>query len=156
MKGDAKVIKRLNEVLTNELTAIDQYFVHAKMFDHWGFGRLGGHERKASIDEMKHAESLIDRILFLEGVPNVQKLNKIMIGENVEEQLKLDLDVEHVAVKRLNDGIVTCRSIPDGGSEELLVHILESEEEHVDWLETQLDLISRLGVQAYLSEQLKE
>jgi len=156
MKGDKKVLDVLNDVLTNELTTVNQYFLAARMLKNWGLHRLAAYYRKESIDEMKHAESLIDRILFLEGIPNVQKLNKIDIGETVEEQLKLDLAVEHVAVKRLNDGIVTCRDVRDGGSEELLVHILESEEEHVDWLETQLDLIQRLGLQPYLAEQMKE
>ena len=156
MKGDKRVLDVLNDVLTAELTTVNQYFLAARMLKNWGLERLASYYRKESIDEMKHAEKLIDRILFLEGVPNVQKLDKIMIGEKVEEQLKLDLDVEHVAVKRLNDGIIVCREVRDGGSEELLVHILESEEEHVDWLETQLDLISRLGLQAYLAEQMKE
>lgn len=156
MKGEKKILDVLNDVLTAELTTVNQYFLAARMLKNWGLHRLAGYYRKESIDEMKHAEQLIDRILFLEGVPNVQKLDKIMIGESVEEQLKLDLDGELVAVKRLNDGIVTCRDARDGGSEELLVHILESEEEHVDWLETQLDLISKVGVQPYLSEQMKE
>jgi bacterioferritin len=156
MKGDQRVLAVLNDVLTNELTTVNQYFLAARMLKQWGFERLASYYRKESIDEMKHAERLIDRILFLEGVPNVQKLNKIMIGEKVEEQLKLDLDVEHVAVKRLNDGIIVCRDARDGGSEELLIEILTSEEEHVDWLETQLDLITKLGPQAYLAEQMKD
>ncbi len=156
MKGDKRVLEVLNDVLTVELTTINQYFLAARMQKNWGFERLAAYYRKEAVDEMKHAEHLIDRILFLEGVPNVQKLNKVMIGESVEEQLKLDLDVEHGAVKRLNDGIIVCREVRDGGSEELLMEILEGDEEHVDWLETQLDLISKVGAQAYLAEQLKE
>ena len=156
MKGDQTIIDVLNDVLTAELTTINQYFLAARMLKQWGFDRLAVYYRKESIDEMKHAERLIDRILFLEGLPNVQRMNKIMIGENVEEQLKLDLDGELVAVKRLNDGVQTCRDLRDNGTETLLREILVSEEEHVDWLETQLDLVGRLGATAYLAEQLKE
>jgi len=156
MKGDKKIIALLNDVLTTELTAINQYFIASRMQRNWGLHRLASYYRKESIDEMKHAEALIDRILFLEGVPNLQKLNKVLVGESVPEQLKLDLGEEHKAVKRLNDGIQACRDALDNGTEDLLVHILKSEEEHVDWIETQLDLIQRLGESAYLAEQMKE
>ena len=156
MKGDPRILDVLNDVLTAELTTINQYFLAARMMRQWGFDRLGVYYRKESIEEMKHAETLMDRILFLEGVPNVQKLNKVAIGENVEEQLKLDLAEEERAVKRLNDGIKLCREASDNGTEDLLTKILVSEEEHVDWIETQLGLITTLGATAYLAEQLKE
>jgi bacterioferritin len=156
MKGDQRILDLLNEVLTVELTTINQYFLAARMLKQWGFDRLASYYRKESIDEMKHAETLMDRILFLEGIPNVQKLNKINIGEGVEEQLKLDLDEEYRAVKRLNDGIKTCRDLGDNGTEDLLTKILVSEEEHVDWIETQLGLIKQLGATGYLAEQMKE
>ena len=156
MKGDPKVISLLNDVLTVELTAINQYFIASRMQRNWGLERLSAYYRKESIDEMKHAGQLIDRILFLEGVPNLQKLNKVLVGESVREQMELDLGEEHKAIHRLNDGIRTCREAGDNGSEDLLTRILTSEEEHTDWLETQLDLIKRLGEQNYLAEQLKE
>src|SRR3954470_23505096 len=127
MKGDQKVIQYLNKVLTNELTAVNQYFLHARMFDNWGFSRLGEHTYKESIDEMKHADKLITRILFLEGLPNVQKLDKVFTGETIPEQLKLDLQTEMHAIKRLNDGIKTARELGDNGSAELLEDILVSE-----------------------------
>ena len=156
MKGDQRILDVLNDVLTVELTTINQYFLAARMLKQWGFERLASYYRKESIDEMRHAETLMDRILFLEGIPNVQKLNKINIGEGVEEQLKLDLDEEYRAVKRLNDGIKICRDLGDNGTEDLLTKILVSEEEHVDWIETQLGLIKQLGATGYLAEQMKE
>ena len=155
MKGDPKVIEVLNEVLTAELTAINQYFVHAEMCENWGYERLLKIIRKESIDEMKHAEKLIERILFLEGIPNVQRLWKINIGENVPEIFKADYALELEALPRLNQGIEICREAGDNNSRHLLEHILEDEEEHVDWLEAQLSLIEQVGVQNYLSEQIK-
>lgn len=155
MKGDPKIIDALNEVLTAELTAINMYFLAGRLFRHWGFDRLADYMRKESIDEMKHAEALIDRVLYLDGMPNLQRLGKVKIGENVLEQLKLDLEEEHLAIKRLNDFIELARSLGDHGTDELLRSILTSEEEHTDWLETQIDLIGKLGETAYLAEQLK-
>lgn len=154
MKGDAKVIDLLNEVLTSELTAINQYFVHAKMCKNWGFDRLAAKVRAESIDEMKHADQLIDRILYFDGVPNVQRLWKINVGETVPEQFKLDLQLEIAAIERLNNGVKLCRDVGDNGTRELLEGILVSEEEHADWLETQLSLISTIGDTNYLSEQI--
>ena len=154
MKGDAKVIDHLNEILTGELTAINQYFLHAKMCQNWGYKRLYEHIRKESIDEMKHAEKIVERILFLDGVPNLQKLGKILVGETVPEQLKHDLGLEMDAVKKLNQAIALCVAEGDNTSRELLEEILESEEDHVDWLETQLGLIKTLGESAYLAEQM--
>jgi bacterioferritin len=155
MKGDPKVIEILNEVLTAELTAINQYFVHAEMCENWGYERLLKIIRKESIDEMKHAEALIERVLFLEGIPNVQRLGKINIGENVPEILKVDYALEMEALPRLNAGIETCRELGDNNSRHLLESILEDEEKHVDWLEAQLSLIEQVGVQNYLAEQMK-
>ena len=154
MKGDRKVIARLNAVLTNELTAIDQYFVHAKMFDHWGFGRLGEYERKASIDEMKHADALIERILFLEGLPNLQDLHKLLVGEDVKEALTCDLKLELAAHPVLKAAIAECEGLGDYVSRDLFRRILDSEEEHIDWLETQLGLIDQVGLQNYLQSQM--
>lgn len=154
MNGDAKVIKRLNEVLTNELTAIDQYFVHAKIFDHWGFARLGGHERKASIDEMKHADSLIERILFLEGLPNLQDLHKLLVGQNVKEALECDLKLELAAHPVLKAAIADCEICSDYVSRDLFRGILESEEDHIDWLEIQLELIDKVGMANYQQSQM--
>jgi bacterioferritin len=154
MKGDAQVIAYLNKALTNELTAINQYFLHARMLKSWGFEKLGQHEYMESIDEMKHADKLIDRILFLEGLPNLQHLNKLFIGENVEEIFKGDLKLEHQAHPDLKDAIAHCESIGDYGSRELFVAILESEEEHIDWLETQLELVQKLGLQNYLQSAM--
>jgi bacterioferritin len=156
MRGDRAVVELLNEVLTSELTAINQYFIHAKMMSNWGYDRLADHTRDESIGEMKHAESLIERILFLEGTPNLQRLFPVQVGEDVPEQLRLDLEVEYVAIKRLNDGIATCLEVGDNGSRELLAEILQSEEEHADWLETQLEAIRQLGDVAYLSQQLHD
>jgi len=156
MKGDKKVIEVLNEVLTAELTAINQYFVHAEMCENWGYKRLQKVIRHHSIGEMKHAEEVIERILFLEGVPNVQRLGKINIGESVEEQFKVDLALELDALPRLNKGIEVCREVDDNGSRLLLEEILHEEEEHVDWLEAQIDQVRQMGIQNYLAQQVKE
>jgi bacterioferritin len=156
MKGDPKVIEILNEVLTAELTAINQYFVHAEMCENWGFHRLLHIIRKESIEEMKHAEALIERVLFLEGIPNVQRLGNIRIGENILEIFKSDLALELEALPRLNKGIETCRELGDNNTRHLLEEILQDEEEHVDWLEAQLSLIEQVGLQNYLAEQIKK
>ncbi|WP_437601510.1 bacterioferritin [Sorangium sp. So ce590] len=156
MKGAKDIVDVLNEVLAGELVAINQYFLHAKMCAHWGFVTLAAHGRAESIDEMKHADAIIDRILFLEGLPNLQRLDTLHIGQTVPEQLKSDLELEYQAVKRLNAAIALCRDKGDRTSEELLAKILESEEEHVDWLETQIGLIEKLGETAYLSQQIRE
>ncbi len=154
MQGDKKVIEYLNRILGNELIAINQYFLHSKMYRNWGFGELAEHEYHESIDEMKHADKLTDRILFLEGLPNYQHLGKLRIGENVPEMLKCDLDLEKDALPALKEGIAYCESVQDYVSRELMVSILESEEEHIDWLETQLDLIGKIGLQNYLQSKL--
>ena len=154
MKGDAKIIDLLNEVLTGELTAVNQYFLHSRMCRNWGYERLAERIYKESIDEMKHADELIERILFLEGLPNVQRLSKIMVGQTAHEILKNDLAVEMHAVPLLNKGIQQCRDAGDNGSEMLLDKILKAEEEHVDWLESQLTLIQQVGEQNYLSQQI--
>lgn len=156
MKGDKKVIEVLNDVLTAELTAINQYFVHSEMCESWGYSRLHEEIRKHSIGEMKHAEELIERVLFLDGVPNVQRLFKINIGETVPEILKVDLELEHDALPRLNKGLETCREAGDNGSRMLLEKILHEEEEHLDWLEAQLDQIEQMGKENYLAQQIKE
>lgn len=155
MKGQPAVIDLLNAVLTAELTAINQYFVHAKMCENWGYQRLYERIRAESIDEMKHADELIARILFLEGVPNLQRLGKVNIGQNVKEQLELDLALEYEAISRLKDGIRLCREAGDNGSEVLLLKILTSEEAHVDWLEAQLEQIEQLGLPNYLAQQVR-
>ncbi len=156
MKGDAKVIELLNEVLTNELTSVNQYFLHARICQNWGYERLWTKIRAESIDEMKHADELIERILYLEGMPNVQRLGKVTIGETVPEQLKLDLGVEKAAIGMLNRGIELFRGLGDNGSAELLEHILKDEEEHANWLEAQLILIDQVGLQNYLAQQVKQ
>lgn len=155
MKGSANVIDVLNEVLTAELTAVNQYFIHAKMCQNWGFNVLASHIRAESIDEMKHADALIERILFLEGVPNVQRYHKITVGETVQEQLELDLKMEYDAVDRFRKGVKLCRDEGDITSADLLETMLASEETHVDWLETQLQLIEQIGTKHYLAQQLK-
>jgi bacterioferritin len=155
MKGHAEIIALLNDLLTNELTAINQYFIHAKMCLNWGYDRLAAKQRHESIDEMKHADKVIERILFLEGVPNLQRLNKLHVGETVQEQFEADLALERLAVDALNKGIQKARDLGDNGTEELMLGILEAEEEHVDWLETQIDLIGQVGLQNYLSQQLR-
>jgi bacterioferritin len=154
MKGHDEVIKVLNEVLTSELTAINQYFIHAKMCEDWGFQRLAAKKKEESIEEMKHADAVIARILFLEGVPNMQRYFPVKVGEDAIEQHKLDLELEYDAVKRLNAGIATCRDLGDNGTRELLEMILHEEEEGIDWLEAQLHLIEAIGRERYLSEQI--
>jgi bacterioferritin len=156
MKGEAKVIEALNDVLTGELTAINQYFLHARMCKDWGYDRIADKVRHESIDEMKHAEKLMDRILFLEGVPNVQRLLKINIGETVKEQFESDLKVEYDAVERLKKAIQICIDLRDHTSRELFEHILEDEEQHIDWLETQLRLIQELTAANYLAQQVRQ
>jgi bacterioferritin len=156
MKGDAKVIDALNDILTGELTAINQYFLHARMCKDWGYDRIADKVRHESIDEMKHAEKLMDRILFLEGVPNVQRLMKINIGETVNEQFESDLKLEYDAVDRLRKAVQVAIDARDHTSRELFEHILEEEEKHIDWLETQLSLIQELTLVNYLSQQLRE
>jgi bacterioferritin len=154
MKGDAKIVARLNAVLTNELTAINQYFVHAKMFEHWGFKRLAGYVRKESIDEMRHADTLIARILFLEGLPNLQDLHKLLVGENVQEALGCDLKLELAAHPLLKSAIADCETSGDYVSRDLFRRILDAEEEHIDWLETQLELIDKVGIANYQQSQM--
>jgi bacterioferritin len=154
MKGDATVIGHLNRALYNELVAINQYFLHARMFKNWGLKELADHEYHESIDEMKHADKLIERILFLDGLPNLQNLGKLMIGESPREALACDLQLEMLAVPDLKNGIAHCEQVGDYVSRELLEDILESEEEHIDWLETQLSLIERIGEANYLQSKM--
>ena len=156
MKGAREVIDLLNEVLAGELVAINQYFLHAKMCKNWGYLRIASKVRHESIDEMKHAELLTDRILFLDGLPNLQRLDKLNIGQTVPEQFASDVALEYRAVRRLNDGIRLCRDQGDNATEDLLKRILVSEEEHVDWLETQIRLVEHLGEAQYLAEQLRD
>ena len=154
MKGDAKVIEYLNKALYNELTAINQYFLHAKMLKNWGLKELAEHEYHESIDEMKHADRLSERILFLDGLPNFQALGKLRIGETPVEILRCDLALEMDGLQALKDAIVHCEGVGDFTSRQLFADILDSEEEHIDWIETQLSLIERIGEQNYLAQQL--
>jgi bacterioferritin len=154
MKGNAKLIEALNEILTGELTSVNQYFVHAKMCENWGYHRLAEAVRKESIEEMKHADDLIERILYLDGVPNVQRLGKIRVGETVPEQLKLDYKLETEAIPRLNNAIALAVQVGDNGTREMLDDILTSEEEHVEWLEAQFVLLEQVGESNYLAQQI--
>ena len=156
MQGNVQVIEILNEVLTAELTAVNQYFIHAMMCRNWRYERLAKHSREESIEEMKHAQELIERILYMEGVPNMQRYMKINVGQNVPEQHQFDLQVEKDAVARLNRGIALCRDVGDNGSRLLLEKILHEEEEHIDWLEAQLQQIEDVGLQNYLTAQIEE
>ena len=156
MKGDKKVLLHLNKVLFQELTAINQYFLHAKMFRNWGFARLAEHEHHESIDEMKHADRLVERILFLDGIPNLQDLGKLYIGEDVPEAIRCDLKLEHEAHPVLKDAIAHCEAVGDYVSRELFEVILKSEEEHIDWLETNLGLIDKVGLHNFLQSQMGE
>ena len=155
MKGDRKVIEFLNRVLRNELVAINQYFLHSRMFKDWGLEGLGNYEFQESVDEMKHADQLIERTLFLEGLPNLQDIGKLRIGEHTQEMLECDLALEMEAIPDLREAIEYCESIKDYVSRDVFNSILESEEEHVDWLETQLDLISKVGIENYQQAQMK-
>ena len=155
MKGDANIIRLLNAQLTNELTAINQYFLHARMYKHWGLEKIAKKEYEESIGEMKHADRLIDRILMLGGLPNLQALHKLMIGESTPEMLDCDLKLEIGAQQTIKDGIAACEAAGDYVSREIFQAILEDTEEHIDWLETQLDLINKVGVQNYLQSQME-
>ena len=156
MKGNAKLIESLNEILTGELTAINQYFIHAKMCQNWGYDRLAEKLRAESIDEMRHADEIVGRILFLEGVPNLQRYNKLHVGETVREQLESDLQLEYSAIAFLNQGIEAARKASDNATEDMMTKILVSEEAHTDWIETQLELIRQVGEQNYLAQQLRK
>jgi bacterioferritin len=156
MKGDANILRLLNAQLTNELTAINQYFLHARMYRHWGFGKLGKKEYEESIGEMKHAGRLIDRILMLDGLPNLQALHKLMIGESTPEMLECDLKLESAAQVTVKEGIAACEAAGDYVSREIFQGILEDTEEHIEWLETQIDLINKIGLPNYLQSQMDE
>ena len=156
MKGDPAIIDLLNKVLTNELTAVNQYFLHARMVENWGYERLYEKFRGESIGEMKDADAVIERVLYLEGLPNLQRLGKVSVGENVPEMFRVDLQLEKDAIAVLNPGIEQCRRAGDNGSAELLEHILEGEEEHANWIEAQLTLLDQVGAAAYLAEQIKK
>ena len=156
MRGNDEIIEILNEVLTAELTAVNQYFLHSKMMENWGYGRLGAHTRHESIDEMKHADQVTDRILFFDGIPNYQRYFPLHIGETVPEQFQADLELEYAAVERLNRGIAAAVAAGDNGTRELLASILVSEEEHIDWLETQIETIRQIGAELYLSQHLHD
>ena len=154
MKGNEEIVTLLNDLLTNELTAINQYFIHAKMCENWGYERLASKIREESIDEMRHADQIISRILFLEGVPNLQRYHKLHVGETVKEQIESDLQLEYSAIGFLNKGIELARKSTDNTTEDMLTKILVSEEAHTDWLETQLELIRQVGDQNYLAQQM--
>ena len=154
MKGDSKILEALNEILTSELTAINQYFVHAKMCENWGYQKLAAKKREESMEEMKHADEVIDRILLLDGVPNMQRLSPVRVGEEPVEQHQVDLELEVDAQKRLNDAIALCRDKADNGTRELLERILKDEEDSIDWLESQLHLVKEVGRERYLAEQM--
>src|SRR5690606_13054811 len=156
MKGDAKVIEFLNKILANELVAINQYFLHSRMYKDWGLKELAEHEYEESIDEMKHADKLIERILFLEGLPNLQSLGKLLVGEHTKEMLECDLKLELAGLPDLRDAIAYCETVRDYVSRDLFKNILDNEEEHVDWLETQLGLIEKVGLENYLQSQMSE
>ena len=156
MQGDAAIIELLNEVLTAELTAINQYFIHAKMCDNWGYHRLAEHGRNESIDEMRHAEALIERLLYFDGVPNMMRLFPVRVGETVPEQFQLDLELEYEAVKGFNAGIAQCVAGGDNTTRAMLEKILVSEEDHIDWIETQQETIRQIGEANYLSQQLHD
>ena len=156
MKGDPKVIEYLNLVLGNELIAINQYFLHARMFKNWGLGELNEHEYKKSIKDMKQADDLIERILFLEGIPNLQKLGKLLIGENTKEMLECDLKLETLSIADIRDAIEYCEQVSDFVSRDILNSILDDEEEYLDWLETQLDLIDNITIENYMQSMMDE
>jgi len=156
MKGDSQVIEALNDVLTSELTAINQYFIHHKMCENWGYLRLSKQKRGESVDEMKHADSVIERILFFDGVPNMQRMNPVRVGEDPIEQHKVDLALEVDAIERLNSAIALCREKGDNGTRDLLERILQDEEQGADWLEAQLHIVDAIGKENYLTEQIRD
>jgi len=156
VRGDTEIIEVLNEILTSELTAINQYFIHYKMCSNWGYERLAKKKREESIEEMKHAEEVIERILFLDGVPNMQRLSPVRVGEDPLEQHKVDLELEVDAAKRLNRAIALARERGDNGTRDMLEHLLRNEEESIDWLEAQLHIVKEIGRENYLSEQLRD